>query len=145
MILYLDTSALVKVYLKEEFSDIVREEFLLANTIGISSIGYVEFHSALSRLFRENQLNEIQLNKIKLSFEEHWRNFMIIDLEDSIIKKASELIYKTELRAFDSIHLASAEFIKNNIDDNLIFGCFDKRLMSSAELIGLALIKNIGK
>jgi uncharacterized protein len=143
MILYLDTSALVKVYINESFSDIVRKAFLDADTIAISIIGFVEFHSAISRLLRENLINKIQLKKVKDNFNENWPKFKIIDLDNNIIKRASELIYKTELRAFDSIHLASAETLKNITENDVIFGCFDKRLINGAKHIGMALIGDI--
>ena len=140
MILYLDTSALVKVYIHESNSDKVRKAFLEADVIAISNIGYVEFHSAIGRLVRENFLDKEQLSKIVGLFENNWANHFVVNLNSSISIRASELVYKSELRAFDSIHLATAEYIKLNFSNNLIFACFDNRLVKAVGLLDMELL-----
>jgi predicted nucleic acid-binding protein len=140
MIAYLDTSALVKIFINETNSEIVRKVYLESEYIAISNIGYVEFHSAIGRLFRENLIDSEKLLNLKNSFNIHWNNYQIIDFNKLIQLRASELLYQTELRAFDSIHLASAEFLKKNIKEKLKFICFDKRLIKAAKPIGLELL-----
>jgi len=53
MILYLDTSALVKLYVKETFSEVVWKAVRLAETFATSRIAYVEFYATLARRERE--------------------------------------------------------------------------------------------
>lgn len=52
MIVYLDTSALVKIFIQEEHSQSVRNIYLESESIFINVIGYVEFFSAINRLKR---------------------------------------------------------------------------------------------
>ena len=140
MTLYLDTSALVKIYVKESFSDVVRSLFCKADSIAISKIGFVEFNSAISRLYREKQINREQVTQLIENFKSNWSDFIIVELDDMIIERAAELLLINDLRAFDSIHLASALSIKNECKNKLIFGCFDKRLNDGASALGLELI-----
>lgn len=143
MILYLDTSALVKVYIEESYSNIVRNAFVQADKIAISIIGYVEFHSAISRLLREKLINIETFGKISSSFKRNWNRFIIVGLDKSIIERSTELLLLSELHAFDSIHLASAESLKNDYSEKIVFGCFDKRLITAVEKIGMDILPNI--
>ena len=56
-IVYLDTSALVKRYHEEEFSDVV-DEIFENHTIAISELSIVEFTSALIRKSYEGFIKE---------------------------------------------------------------------------------------
>nr|MBC8394877.1 VapC toxin family PIN domain ribonuclease [Deltaproteobacteria bacterium] len=40
-------------------------------------------------------------------------------------------------RGFDAIHLASALIVSERIQENFIFVCYDKRLLSAAKAEGL--------
>lgn len=140
MISYLDTSALVKIFVKETYSEIVRQVYLESDYIAISNMGHVEFHSAIGRLFRENLIDSKQLFDLKNSFNIHWNNYQIIEFNKSIQLRASELLYQTKLRAFDSIYLASAEFLQRTFSKKLKFICFDKRLISAAEILDFELL-----
>lgn len=53
MILYLDTSALVKLYAEERGREEVQSAVREARVVAISEIGYVEARSALARKERE--------------------------------------------------------------------------------------------
>lgn len=140
MTLYLDTSALVKVYISEEYSELVRKIYKEADIIAISSIGYVEFNSAIAQLLRESYLNDFQFKGIISDFNSSWNSYQIIQPNNAVLIRAASLVYKSELRAFDSIHLSSAEYLAFNTNDNVIFGCFDKRLINAAKSLDLMLI-----
>lgn len=137
MILYLDTSALVKLFINESNSALVRQYYHEAEFISTSIIAYVEFNSAISRLSKEGLIKIDELDSLKRNFEYFWGFIKVIELDKNIIKSATELLYQTELRAFDSVHLASARYFHDKIQKDLIFGCFDKRLINGAKLIGL--------
>ncbi len=142
MILYLDTSALVKLFINETYSELVREYYNNCRVVATSNIAYVEFNSALSRIYREGLIDFQNLQNIRNNFDNLWNFYKIINFDDNIIQKATKLLYETELRAFDSIHLASADFLRENTKDNVYFACFDKKLVMSANFIGLKVLNN---
>ena len=69
MILYCDTSALIKRYVREDYSDKVDE--LLADTkmIVTSSVAYAESFLALCCKFREGLFSELEYSETMASFK----------------------------------------------------------------------------
>ena len=58
MILYLDTSALVKLYVKEPGSQAVRALLEKAQIVSTSRVAYVEMRAGLARKLRQGELSE---------------------------------------------------------------------------------------
>ncbi len=52
MILYLDTSALVKLYIEEIHSDLIRKWVKRADTVALSSVAYAVFGAFDQRLLK---------------------------------------------------------------------------------------------
>lgn len=59
MIVYLDTSALVKLYIDEAGAPIVRRAAREAELMATSEIAYVEMRAALARRHREGDLSAL--------------------------------------------------------------------------------------
>ena len=57
MILYLDTSALVKLYVEEEGSDEVKKACEQAQVVVTSRLAYAEARSAFARAWRERRFD----------------------------------------------------------------------------------------
>ena len=68
MILYLDTSALVKAYVEEEHSSEVLTSMKSASASASHRIAYVEARAAFARLQREHVLNESGWKNLKGEF-----------------------------------------------------------------------------
>ena len=66
---FLDTSALVKIYHREDGSDFCLELYTNNSHIFISELARVELHSAVYRKQREKQLNAKALNAVRKMFE----------------------------------------------------------------------------
>ena len=128
MIAYLDTSALIKLYIKEEGSEEVQEIIKKADSVATSKVAYVESRAAMSRLLRENAFDEIDYQGVKKSFQKDWSKFVVVELTDTVISKGAELTEKYILRGFEAIHLASALILKTQVAQNVISGCWDIRL-----------------
>ena len=69
MILYLDTSAKVKLYADEPGSALVRQAIEKAEIIACNIIAYAETRAALARKHRQGGIDEIALAEIKQAFE----------------------------------------------------------------------------
>lgn len=67
MILYLDTSSLVKLYIQEEESPQVRQLVDAADVIATSVVAFPEARSAFARLARESKITSEQLAEVKFS------------------------------------------------------------------------------
>ena len=134
MTLYLDTSSLVKLYVTETGSEVVRQLVGDANVVATSVVAYAETHAALARLRREGVLTASKLTSAKREFEDQWPTYLTLEATDSLCRAAGELAEKYSLRGFDSIHLASfAEVARRAGTDDTRFSSFDERLNQAAK------------
>ncbi|MGY4706880.1 type II toxin-antitoxin system VapC family toxin [Candidatus Bipolaricaulota sp. J31] len=137
MILYLDTSALVKLYIQEPGSKEVKELVAAARIVSTSRVSYVEARAGIARKFREGELTEEERRRIVRDLEEDWKNYFIVEVSESVAELGGELTDRYPLRGFDAIHLASALLLKNRTRSDVSFSCFDKRLREAAKAEGL--------
>jgi uncharacterized protein len=139
VILYLDTSCLVKLYVEETSSQDVRSQVARATAVATGSIAYVEARAAFARKRREGGLNEEEYAQVVDSFRGEWPAYLAIDLSDAIIARAADLAEEHDLRGFDAIHLASALALSDRMQCPVAFSCADDRLRSAALARGLSI------
>ena len=137
MILYLDTSALVKKYFKESGSNDLISKWKEAESIVTSSVAYAETMAAFYRKKREVNINENLFETIMHSFHSDWRSFIHTEVNDELNPIIDKMVALYPLRGFDAIHLASALIIEETIQKNFLFVCFDQRLSIAAQSEGL--------
>lgn len=136
MTLYLDTSSLVKLYVTEAGSEVVRQLVGDANVVVTSVVAYAETRAALARLRREGRLTASKLTSAKREFDEQWPTYLTLEATDPLCRAAGELAEKYSLRGFDSIHLASfAEVSRRAGADDTRFSSFDDRLNQAAQKV----------
>ncbi len=132
MILYLDTSSLVKLYVEEDESSKVDALVRSSDLTATSIIAYAETRAAFARRFREKAFEKVEYDRIKEHFEGDWARYFVLNVTGDLVFLAGDLAEKHSLRGFDSIHLASALTLQRTIDSPLIFSCFDDRLEKAA-------------
>jgi predicted nucleic acid-binding protein len=137
LILFCDTSALVKLYVVESGSDWMQEEAADAAVIAVSRLAWVELHAALARRGREAPVDQPLLEAIKDAFATDWAHFAVVEVNQELVELASEYADGFGLRAYDAVQLASASRLREQGDD-LRFACFDRRLNQAAGLLGMA-------
>ena len=128
MILYLDTSALVKLYVREAGSETVRTFVNSASLVATSKVAYAEARAAFARAFREGVLGEEGYLQVVASLQSDWPRYLTLAVSDSLVWLAGELAERYRLRGFDSIHLASAMTLKGIGKSPVRAACFDARL-----------------
>jgi predicted nucleic acid-binding protein len=138
MIIYLDTSSLVKLYIEEAYSDVVRKWVEDAEILATCRIAYPEIVSALNRRFRCGDISEKEFKLLINEFSREWGDFAIIDFEEV---EAGNLAEKYGLRGLDAIHLSALKLLKaGHSDITLLFSSFDKKLNRSAVLEGFTVL-----
>lgn len=133
LILYLDTSSLIKLYVEEngssEIESLVREASLVCTSV----IAYPEARSALARLCRERALSAEEHTLAKSFLEEDWQRYLVLDVTSAVWKSAGDLAEKHALRGFDSLHLASFLYLASaGLGEPVRFSSFDDRLNGAA-------------
>lgn len=92
--IYFDTSALVKRYVKEKGSEKVDSLLADAVSVATSRLTYPETLSAFNRRWKEGAFSEEWLNKMIKNFEAEWDKFIIIDFQEEFFASTKELIIK---------------------------------------------------
>lgn len=136
--MYLDTSALVKLYVAEVAYDSVLAAIQATDLITISVVGYAEARSALARRFGEGRLSLAEYRQVVADLNQDWSAFVHLDVIAQLSHHAGELAEQYGLRGFDAIHLASALHAADMFED-VSFLAFDKRLNDAARKAGLTI------
>lgn len=134
--LYVDTSALLKWYLQEPFS----EEFthFIQNCPGarISSLSVTEVHCTLARLTRNRELSASFAAEVVTAFSAQTSAgyLSLLPIHDKYLTHATELIdsLKQPLRTLDALHLAVA-----HATGCKEFATADKTQAKAARVLGL--------
>ena len=130
MILFLDTSALVKLYVEEDHSAAVREWVDEAEVVAACRVAYPEAVSALSRRMRAGDLPKRAYGVASRALRRDWDRLAVVDFREI---EAGRLAAKHRLRGFDAIHLSSALTIATNpAGPDVVFSSFDAALNRAA-------------
>jgi uncharacterized protein len=138
--LYPDTSAVVKLYAAERGSIETRREVAAASPVVSSLLTYVETRSALARKYQSGEIVAARFALAKAEFETDWRIFTKMPLDFAIVRRAGDLAEQFRLRAYDAIHLASAERLFRDTGSRVRFACFDAALNRAASTLGLTIV-----
>lgn len=138
MILYLDTSSLVKLYVQEAHTSLVKKWVAEAEIVATCRIAYSETMSAISRHFRQGDLSEKEYNLLITEFSNEWGRFVAVDFDEL---EAGSLVNLYGLRGFDAVHLSAAKLLKINENNiSLTFSSFDEKLNDAASFEGFTIL-----
>jgi predicted nucleic acid-binding protein len=142
MNLFFDTSALVKLFHKEEGSEVVTKLMTAQeNEVWISELVRIEFFSAVLRRFRNKEIDEMNLSEAISGFEEQLTSFNIEPFGHAVLVEAEILLKKygrnRGLRTLDALHLGEFRLIS---ESDWFFVASDGNLCEVAQLIGLKTI-----
>ncbi len=141
---YLDTSALVKFYVREPGTERMlrlasREH---NHRFTILTIAEVEFRSAVRRRERCGDIESRAATEIIRSFEIHLENrFLRVPLSESVLDTAKALVDSYDLRAYDAVQLAGCLILRITAGaDAPVFVCADQKLLDTATALKLAVL-----
>jgi predicted nucleic acid-binding protein len=140
LILFCDTSALVKLYIKEDSSDEMQALAGSASAISVCRIAWAEAMAALARRARENPSDATAVETIRTRLRADWPSYAIIEITQPLVELAGEYADTFALRGYDSVQLAAARSLQDATSEELHFACFDVRLQRSAKVLGMTTI-----
>lgn len=144
MIVYLDTSALVKLFVPEAHSAAVRAAVTAGSVIATHLLAYTEACSAFARL-AESRADESLFRRLRRELDAHWTEWEIVQADERLVRRAGEFCARYRLRGYDSVHLAAAERVHGAGGDrtDFRFGVFDASLARAARSLDLALLVDV--
>jgi predicted nucleic acid-binding protein len=133
--IYFDTSALAKKYLKKEKGRNRVIELLESNPQHIvsSALTNLEVISALTR--RQKEISGFE--KAVEAFHVDWETFIVWTIDGDVLDEAVDLIRLYRLKAADAIHLATARSVRSHTKDKVLVVSSDRELLEAAVREGL--------
>ena len=142
---YLDTSALVKLYVEEEGT--ARVLGLVAGTDGgqavILDLALIECRSAVRRREREGDISRADADRILDRLEVDASSYLVQPSNSAVIEEAARLIDRYPLRAHDAIQLAGCVVVREGVPAGVTFVCADVQLCLAAGQEGLAVLNPV--
>ncbi|MGH2424917.1 MAG: type II toxin-antitoxin system VapC family toxin [bacterium] len=132
MNLYVDTSALVKLYVVEEGSETVKSLVRDAELAATSALAYAEARAAFARRHREGELAKLEYRRVVKALDADWPHLLRVQVVERLIHEAAHIVDEHGLRAYDAIHLASALELRRGLQAPVTFACWDSRLLRAA-------------
>jgi predicted nucleic acid-binding protein len=145
MIVFFDTSALVKYFHEEQGTGVVTALIDNEHNISwISSLAKLEFLSSVLRRYRMGEINKTQVDIAMSGFEETCKQFHVTHLGKSTFQEAEHLMreyaFTHGLKTLDSLQLAAFMLIR---EENWVFVAADDVLLTVAQLSGAKTINPI--
>lgn len=144
--LYVDSSVLVKRYVREAGTDGLNRRMQQALSADVpiltSVLTYAEIHATLARRLKEQLLRVAEYHKAAVQFDSDWRTYLSqVDLLQVVLDFVPDLVKKYPLKGADAIHLASALWAANAVQtgratkpaSEVVFVTSDKQLAGAAK------------
>jgi predicted nucleic acid-binding protein len=138
---YLDTSALVKLYVQEPGTERMLRlaEPSGGHTLAVLSLARVEFRAAVRQRERNGDLPHDAAEALSARMDSHLQNLYLIQLvTEAVVEEAAALLDRHPLRAYDAMQLAGCLALRSS--ERPSFVCSDRRLSRAAEQEGLAVL-----
>lgn len=137
MICYLDSSALVKLYLLEPGDVEVRQLIADAVAAGSVVISRAEVVAALGKAVRLGAVTRGDAEAARRFFQVEWQDLSRIEITEFVIERAADLAWAYGLRGYDSVQLAAAVIWQEALGLPLTLATFDAKLWDAAARVGL--------
>ncbi len=136
---YVDTSALIKCYVEEAGSNVMRIERQSGRGWFTSRLTEAEGIAALNRLRRDGVLTVPDTDAAVQTLREDFGRLHVVDVSEHVLAKADAFAKREGLRGCDLVHVTTALWLK---EEGLLssFWCSDKRLGNSATMLGLEVL-----
>ena len=139
MILYLDTSALVKLYVAEAGTEAVAPAVERARALVTVRVTYAEARAAFAQHARTKGIAAGGLRRVVRQLDEEWGQYSIVEVTDALVRRAGALAERHRLRGYDAVQLSAAVDLRVAGATDVAFASFDARLNHAArrERMGL--------
>lgn len=137
MIVYVDSSALLKRYVAEPESEEVSELLAGAAILATSLISRAEVAAALARAARLGVIGRDGARQAQRRFSREWPDLARVPVTEALVSRAEGLAWDYGLRGYDAVQLASALTWQESIGEDVVLATFDGQLWRAAPGAGL--------
>jgi predicted nucleic acid-binding protein len=138
-LVYLDSSAVIKLFLQEPFTGEVEAAVQAPDAHCLTSdLTYAEVHGFFSRALKLGRITPGQQRSLLKHFQDWFARVSHAGLPFERVQRAGHLAVRQNLRGADALHLITAlERVGAYTGERRVFACFDERLTYEAFQTGL--------
>lgn len=129
MIAYFDTSAVVPLLVQESGSSRAAVLWEAADHVVVARLVYPEARAALAHAQRLARLTAAQFRRAVHELDALMNQVDVIEVDDSLARRAGHLAERHALRGYDAVHLAAADRVR---DPELVVVAGDDALLTAA-------------
>jgi len=138
VILYLESSALLKRYIQEKGSQEVNAWIEAADMVVTGLISRVEIAAAIARAARMNLITPDGSLAALRQFRVEWESFHRLPIAENTLARGDTLAVEHNLRGFDATHLACALIWQETLGMTVTLVSFDSQLIEAARALQMA-------
>jgi predicted nucleic acid-binding protein len=131
--IYFDSSALVKRYIEEKGSDKVNALLEEGSMAATSRLTYAEILAAITRRHKAGDIETPAFEKIKKAFKADWKSFTVVEMRREVFEFVDTVIDRHALKGADSLHLSTALWLKQTMNEDVVFVASDVELLKAAK------------
>ena len=135
MIIYLDTSAVVPLLVREPSSASCLRVWNASDDAVTCRLTYVETAAALAQALRNKRMTAGDHRAALARLEGVWRQCDVIDIDQPVAVSAAALAHQHGLRGYDAVHCAAALRLE---DEELVAVSGDHALLQAWTALGVA-------
>lgn len=135
MRVFLDSSALVKRYIREAGTDEVLAWCDQATELAVAVIAVAEVISAFRRLVRENRISESQYAALKADLRADLADVLLCEVSPQVVQRAIAALEASPLRAMDALQVGAAL-----VAGAAVFVSADARQCAAAAPLGIRVV-----
>lgn len=132
VLVYFDSSALVKLFVEEDGTDIAAELWDRCDAPISSRLAYPEVRASIAAAVRGRRLTRIDERLAVELWERYWGAVRVVEFTVEVGARAGALAGEHGLRGADAVHLASALAVA----PDLVIAVWDLRLAAAARQLG---------
>lgn len=138
ILIYLDSSAVIKLFLQEAFSDQVDRALRAPEAHALTSdLTYAELNGFFARALALGRLTPPQQKQMVEEFRAWFASVPHCAVSFAQVQRAGAFAIQHNLRGADAIHLVAAmESLSVAAGQDRVFACFDQRLTREAQRTG---------
>jgi predicted nucleic acid-binding protein len=140
VLLFCDTSALIKLLIDEPDSAQIHQATERAGLIAACRITWAEAMAGMARRQRDDPSSADEIDNARQRLSMLWSAFTIVEVNQKLVEAAGRFADGFALRGYDSVQLAAAVELHITCEQPVTFACFDRRLNQAAQLLKLEVL-----
>ncbi len=135
MILYAESSAVLRWLFNDSLADQVFDELIGARKVVCSRLTLIECRRAARRALSESRIAETQLSEVLSVLAQSTARWAVLELTPDVAERASGRFPVEPVRTLDAIHLASMAILRESLPDLVVLST-DTRLRENSAQLG---------